>query len=92
MALYRFHLSDSKVAFLDEDDLNLPTPSAALEEAVATAWLLMCDLAEEISDWSDWRVDVVDESDSVVFVLPFRHLLKTSKFQSAAESSMETVH
>jgi hypothetical protein len=86
MGLYRFHISDSKVAFLDEDGLNLPTPSAALEEAAATARVLMRELAEEISDWSDWRVDVVDESDSVVFILPFQHLLKTSEVQSAAVS------
>ena len=77
MALYRFHVSDSKVAFLDEDGLNLPTPSATLEEAAATAWVMMRELAKAISDWSDWRVDVVDESDSVVLVLPFQHVLRT---------------
>jgi hypothetical protein len=92
MALYRFHISGSKLAFLDEDGLNLPTPSAAFEEAAATAWVLMRELAEAISDWSDWRVDVVDESDSVVLVLPFQHLLKTSEVQSAAVVSRGAMH
>jgi hypothetical protein len=36
-------------------------------------------LADEISDWSDWRVDVVDENDSVVFVLPFEQVLRQRK-------------
>lgn len=92
MALYRFHISDSKVAFLDEGGLSLPTPSAALEEAAATAWVTMRELAGEISDWSDWRVDVVDESDSVVLVLPFQHLLKTSGVESVAGISRGAMH
>jgi hypothetical protein len=57
----------------------LPTPSAAFDEATATAWVLMYELADEISDWSDWRVDVVDENDSVVFVLPFEQVLRQRK-------------
>jgi hypothetical protein len=92
MALYRFHISDSKVAFLDEDGLNLPAPSAALEEAAATAWVLMRELAEEICDRSDWRVNVVDESGSVVLVLSFQHLPKTSEIQSAAVVSRRAMH
>jgi hypothetical protein len=92
MALYRFHISDSKVAFLDEDGLNSPTPSAAFEEAAATAWVLMRELADAISDWSDWRVDVVDESDSVVLVVPFQHVLRTNEVHPAAVVSRGAMH
>jgi hypothetical protein len=91
MAQYRFHISDREIAFFDEDGLDLPTPSAALEEAAATAWELMYELADEISDWSDWRVDVVDESDSVVLVLPFEHLLRTAVAQPADIGLMRTM-
>ena len=92
MARYRFHISDSQIAFLDEDGIDLPTLSAALEEATATAWVLMYELADEISEWSNWRVEVVDESDSVVLILPFQHLLRTQKAQPADTSFMRALH
>ena len=92
MAQYRFHISDSEVAFFDENGIDLPTPSSALEEATATAWVLMYELADEINDWSDWRVDVVDENDSVVLVLPFEQVLRTKKAQPADLGFMRTMH
>jgi hypothetical protein len=92
VTLYRFHISDSKVAFLDEDGINLPDPSAALEEAAATAWVVMYELSHEISNWSDWRVDVNDESDSVVLILPFHHVLRTNEAQPTQVVSRRAMH
>jgi L-fucose isomerase-like protein len=91
MAQYRFHISDSEVAFFDDNGIDLPMPPATFDEATATAWVLMYELADEISDWSDWRVDVVDENDSVVLVLPFEQVLRTTKAQPADLGSMRTM-
>jgi hypothetical protein len=92
MARYRFHISDNAVAFFDENGIDLPTPRAALEEAVLTAWVLMYELADEIRDWSDWRVDIVDENDCVVLILPFQHILRRSEAGSPRSGHMRTMH
>jgi hypothetical protein len=67
---YRFHISDGRVTHLDEEGLLLPSALAAVDEARTLAWALLCDLAGEISDWSEWSVEIVGDQ-GVRLVLPF---------------------
>jgi hypothetical protein len=71
---YRFHISDGRVTHLDEEGLLLPSASAAVDEARTLAWALLCDVAGEISGWSEWSVEIVGEQ-GVRLVLPFERVL-----------------
>jgi hypothetical protein len=52
MNRYRFEIFDGRAVHPDEDGLLLPGPRAAIEEARALAWALICDLAGVVDDWS----------------------------------------
>jgi hypothetical protein len=91
IAWYRFQISDRGTAFFDQDGINLPDPSDTIEEAAATAWMLICELSHEVSDWSAWRVNVVDENDSTVLALPIRHFINAVEVRHIAHDSAETI-
>jgi hypothetical protein len=88
--LYRFHISDCEVASFDGNGIDLPPPPRLLRKPQRQPGADV-ELADEIIDWSDWRMDVVDVSDSVVLVLPFKHLLRTPVAQSADIGLMRTM-
>jgi hypothetical protein len=90
IAQYRFHISDRGTAFFDQDCINLPDPSDTIEEAAETAWMLICELSHEVSDWSAWRVNVVDENDSTVLALSIRHFINAAEVRHMARDSAET--
>jgi hypothetical protein len=85
---YRFHISDGRVTHLDEEWLLLPSALAAVDEARTLAWALLCDLTGEISDWSDWSVEIVGDQ-GVRLVLPFEGVLRSGPAEPliAAEES-----
>ena len=75
MARFYFHVHDGTRAFLDDGGLDLPGEAAALAEARQMAWALMHDLRHEVTDWSAWSVEVIDETGRSLSTLPFDGLL-----------------
>jgi hypothetical protein len=73
LSRYYFHITDDQTMCRDENGLCLPSPTAALNEARISAWALMCDLAQDVADWSKWRAEVPDEQRTTI-VLPFHRL------------------
>jgi hypothetical protein len=38
----------------------------------------MCDLAQDVADWSKWRVEVSDERRRAIIVVPFHMVLRST--------------
>jgi len=74
VARYLFHISDGRRIYRDDIGVDLPDQSTALDEARATAYQLMVELAEEVEDWSTWQVRITDGLQLVV-ILPFPYAL-----------------
>jgi hypothetical protein len=70
--LYHLHIRQTAMRLLDEEGAVFPSLQAAREEAILAAREL---LATHIRDGFlpiDWSVEIADEHDVVVLIVPFR--------------------
>ncbi len=76
---YHFYISDGKRLYIDNIGVDLPSSSAAMDRARATAYQLMHELSEEVRDWTKWRFQVVGEEHGDCFILPFSYIQQRAK-------------
>ncbi len=83
---YHFYISDGKRLYIDNIGVDLPSSSAAVDRARATAYQLMYELSAEVRDWTKWRFHVVGEEQGDCFVLPFSYIQQRAKLLQGPRS------
>ncbi|MBD2750844.1 hypothetical protein IC232_29830 [Microvirga sp. BT688] len=76
---YHFYISDGERVYIDNIGVDLPSSSAAVDRARATAYQLMHELSSEVRDWTKWRFQVVGEEQGDCFILPFSYIQQRAK-------------
>ena len=79
MPRYFFNVHDGRV-LLDTDGTELPGIEAAHREAVQLAGRLLVDQPNEFWNGEDWRVEVMNENQLLMFVLNFTATMAPAVF------------
>lgn len=70
MPRYFFHVTDG-YSIRDAEGTELPDIYAAQDQAIRTSGEILRDMGAEFWNGTEWKLEVTDESDQVLFVLRF---------------------
>jgi hypothetical protein len=70
MPRYFFHVTDGYLA-RDSDGTELPDIYAAQDQAIRMSGEILRDMGAEFWNGTDWKLEVTDEQDQIMFVLRF---------------------
>jgi hypothetical protein len=70
MPRYFFHVTDGYLAH-DSDGTELPDIYAAQDQAIRMSGEILRDMGAEFWNGTDWKLEVTDEQNQIMFVLRF---------------------
>ncbi|MCK8779103.1 hypothetical protein M0654_03795 [Rhizobium sp. NTR19] len=76
MPRYYFHIRSGGALQADIDGIDLPTHTAALEEAILGAREMVADRVRNGEEIGNEQFEVVDEDGKTIHVLPFRSVIR----------------
>lgn len=85
MATFFFHLRDGRDHTLDPEPVELPDIAAAARRALREARVILGnDLQESGRIKLDYRIDIEDETGSVIYTLPFTEAVEIVRPEDGA--------